>query len=93
MSSELQRLDLKPGPYEFTVCGLAMTGESTPQQWEECGQALRQVEEAKHETDLLTTSGQKRVQNGADRCHLLQHSKHRNTLGKRWWSSVFAAVV
>ena len=47
MSSALQRLDLDPGPYELTVWGLAMSGDSSPQQCEECGQALRQVEEAR----------------------------------------------
>ena len=43
----LQRMDMNPGPYELTVCGLELSGESTPQQWEECGQALRQVDEAR----------------------------------------------
>jgi len=38
---------MNPGPYDLTVCGLELSGESTPQQWEECGQALRQVDEAR----------------------------------------------
>jgi N6-adenosine-specific RNA methylase IME4 len=43
----LQRMDMNPGPYELTVCGLELSGDSTPQQWEECGKALRQVDEAR----------------------------------------------
>ena len=41
------RMDVNPGPYELTVCGLELSGESTPQQWEQCGHLLRQVDEAR----------------------------------------------
>ena len=43
----LKRMDVNPGPYELTVSGLQLSGESTPEQWEQCGQALKQVDEAR----------------------------------------------
>lgn len=43
----LKRMDVNPGPYELTVSGLQLSGESTPAQWEQCGQALKQVDEAR----------------------------------------------
>ena len=41
------RMDVNPGPYELTVCGLELSGESTQQQWEKCGHLLKQVDEAR----------------------------------------------
>ena len=40
-------MDIHNGPYELTVCGLQLSEKSTVQQWEQCGHALRQVDEAR----------------------------------------------
>ena len=45
--TEVTRLDLSQGPYEFTACGLSLAGESTPQEWERCGEILQRVDEAR----------------------------------------------
>lgn len=41
------RLELSCGPYEFTKVGLAIVGSSTKDQWTECGEGLRLVDEAR----------------------------------------------
>jgi len=33
----LKRMDINPGPYELTVSGLQLSGDSTPEQWERIG--------------------------------------------------------
>ena len=45
--TDLTKLDLSQGPYEFTACGLSLADESTPQQWETCGAILQRVDEAR----------------------------------------------
>ena len=44
MSNEL---DLQRGPYSTTFVGLEMQRESTPDEWEQYGEVLRRVDEAK----------------------------------------------
>ena len=47
MATELKQMELSDGPYVLTACGFEIAGDSTHQQWEQCGQALRQVDEAR----------------------------------------------